>query len=758
MPILGRHDAPATIGEILVGPLAQVGNIWVNSPVSSGDKATGRDMKIKRLLVFLVIALVVTAFFSLGLDDYLSLELFKSKQAQIGAYVGANPWQTAAVYFLVYVAVTALSLPGALVMTLVGGALFGLLWGSVLISFASSIGATLAFLASRFLLRDWVRGRFGARLEPINRGMEREGALYLFGLRLVPIIPFFVINLLMGLTPIRTGTYYWVSQIGMIPATLVFVNAGTQLASLDSPSGILSPGLLVSFVLLGLFPLLARRVLSLLKVRRVLAPWPKPRRFDRNLIVIGGGSAGLVTAYIAAAVKAKVTLIEKDRMGGDCLNRGCVPSKALLRTARFLAEAAHSKRIGVREARVDFDFAEVMDRVSEAVKTIAPHDSVERYRGLGVDALIGKARIASPYRVEIETGEGTRILTAPSIVIATGARPLVPQIPGIDDVGCYTSDDIWGLRKLPRRMLVLGAGPIGCELAQAFARFGSSVTLVEMAPRLLPREDADASKVLAGVFAEEGIDLKTGYRAERFALEDAERVLYATGPAGEVRLTFDVLLCALGRIPNTEGFGLEELGIPVTPARTVETNAYLQTLYPGIYACGDVAGPYQFTHTASHQAWYAAVNSLFGRFRRFRVDYRVIPWATFTEPQVARVGLSEEEAADQGIAYEVSRYELDHFDRAVVDGEARGFVKILTAPDKDRILGATIVGSHAGDQIAELVLAMKQRIGLNKLLGTIHVYPTWSEANKHAAGAWKRDHAPARILAWAERYHNWNRG
>ena len=534
----------------------------------------------------------MAAFFVLrSWTTYLSLELFRSQQAQLSAYVAANPWRTAAFYFLAYVVLTALSLPGALVMTLVGGALFGLLWGSVLVSFASSIGATLAFLASRFLFRDWVQGRFGSRLEPINRGMEREGAFYLFGLRLVPIFPFFVINLLMGLTPIHIGTYYWVSQVGMIPATLVFVNAGTQLASIDSPSGILSPALLLSFALLGIFPLLARRALAWLEARRVLAPWPKPRRFDRNLVVIGAGSAGLVTAYIAAAVKAKVTLVEKDRMGGDCLNTGCVPSKALLRSARFLAEARRSDQIGIREARVDFDFARVMERVSETVKTIEPHDSVERYRGLGVDVLIGKARITSPYRVEIETDEGVRSLSTRAIVIATGARPLVPPIPGINEVGCHTSDDIWDLRELPPRLLVLGAGPIGCELAQAFARIGSLVTLVEMAPRLLPREDPDASNLLAGVFVEEGIDLKTGHRAERFALEDGERVLYAVGPQGKVRLPFDKLLCALGRVPNIRGFGLEELGIPSPRRGRWRRTPYLQTLYPTSMPVATWPGP-----------------------------------------------------------------------------------------------------------------------------------------------------------------------
>ena len=662
----------------------------------------------------------------------------------------SHPWQTALAYFGAYIAVTGLSIPGATVLTLVGGAIFGLACGTLIVSFASSVGATLAFLLSRFVLRDWVQARFGAQLRRINEGIEREGAFYLFTLRIVPAVPYFAINLAMGVTPIRTWTFYWVSQIGMLGATLVYVNAGTQLASIASPSGILSPQVIGALVLLGFFPLVAKRVVEAWRARRVYARWPRPRRFERNLIVIGAGSAGLVAAYIAAAVRAKVTLIEKHRMGGDCLNTGCVPSKALLRSARLVSEIRNSPKYGIRKATAEFDFADVMERVQRVVRTVEPHDSVERYTSLGVECIQGSAKIVSPWSVEV----AGRTLTARAIVIAAGARPLVPPIPGIENLRVLTSDNLWDLRALPRRLVVLGGGPIGCELAQAFARFGSQVTQVEMLPRLLAREEPEASALIEARWRDEGIDVRTAHRAVRFE----GKTLVCESRGGESRIEFDELLCAVGRAANVAGYGLEELGLPLTPARTLQTNEYLQCLYPNIYACGDVAGPYQFTHTASHQAWYASVNALFGRFRKFRVDYSVIPWATFTDPEVARVGLSEAEAKERGIACEVTRYDLADLDRAIADEAARGFVKVLTAPGKDRILGATIVGEHAGETIAEFVAAMKHGIGLNKILGTIHVYPTLAEANKYAAGAWKKARAPQGLLRKVERFHAWMRG
>ncbi|HYR34646.1 MAG TPA: FAD-dependent oxidoreductase [Burkholderiales bacterium] len=707
----------------------------------------------RRLLVLLLIVAALAAFFAAGAERYFTFENIRAQQAAIDAYHHAHPWRTAIGYFALYVALTGLSLAGAAtVLTLAAGAIFGLVWGTVLVSFAASIGATIAFLASRLVLRDWVQSRFGRPLEAINRGVAREGGFYLFTLRLIPAVPYFAINLAMGLTPMRTWTFYWVSQLGMLAGTIVYVNAGTQLARIESPRGIVSWQLLGALVLLGLFPLAAKKLVDAVKARRVYARWPRPARFDRNLVVIGAGSAGLVSAYIAAAVRAKVTLIEKQRMGGDCLNTGCVPSKALIKSARVLHQTRRATEYGLRTPAVVFDFAEVMERVQRVIREVEPHDSVERYTALGVECIRGEARITSPWSVQID---GQRTLTTRAIVIAAGARPIVPPLPGLERAKVYTSDTVWALRELPRRLLVLGGGPIGCELAQAFARFGSRVTQVEMLPRLLMREDPEVAELVRAQFAAEGIDVRTGHRALRV---DPGPVLVCEHAGGEARFEFDTLLLALGRVPNTAGYGLEELGIPVTPARTVETNEYLQTLYPNIYACGDVAGPYQFTHTASHQAWYAAVNALFSPFKRFRADYSVIPWATFTEPEVARVGLNETEAKERGIACEATTFSLEELDRAIADGATQGMVKVLTVPGKDRILGATIVGEHAGDLIIEYVTAMKHGIGLNKILGTIHIYPTLAEANKYAAGAWKRAHAPQGVLRKLERFHAWMRG
>ena len=708
---------------------------------------------MKRLALFALIAATVAAFFAFDLHRYFTLDFFKAQQAAIDAYYRAHPLQTATVYFAIYVAVTGLSLPGAAVMTLAGGAIFGLLWGTVIVSFASTIGATLAFLASRFLLRDWVQSKFGDKLKTFNDGVAKEGAFYLFALRLVPAFPFVAINLLMGLTPIRTWTYLWVSQLGMLAGTIVYVYAGTTLGEFR-----ISIELIAAFTLLGVFPLIAKKTLEAIKSRKVYARWPRPVHFDRNLVVIGAGSAGLVAAYIAAAVKAKVTLVEKHRMGGDCLNTGCVPSKALIRTTKLLAQIRRAREFGIKSASADFDFADVMERVQRIVKTIEPHDSVERYTSLGVECLQGEARITSPWTVEVNSSAGTQTLTTRAIVIAAGARPFVPPIPGIEEVGYVTSDTIWELRQLPRRLVVLGGGPIGSELAQCFARLGSQVTQVEMLPRIMIREDPEISDMVMQRFRQEGINVLVSHKANSFRIENGEKILIAEHDGKDVRIPFDQLLCAVGRIANTTGYGLEELGIPVSRTRTVESNEFLQTIYPNIYACGDVAGPYQFTHTAAHQAWYAAVNALFGRFRRFRADYSVIPWATFTDPEVARVGLNETEAKEKNIPYEVTTYGLDDLDRAIADEEAHGVIKVLTAPGKDRILGATIAGEHAGDLLVEFITAMKHGIGLNRILGTIHIYPTLAEGNKFAAGVWKRAHAPQRLLRWVEKFHAWMRG
>ena len=715
-------------------------------------------MNNKKLVLAIVLLVLIAAFFVFDLGRFFSLAYLKSSQAEFAELYGNHPAAVIGVFFVAYVAVTALSFPGAAVMTLAAGAIFGLLAGTVVVSFASSIGATLAFLAARFLLRDSVQSRFGARLAEIDKGVAKEGAFYLFTLRLVPLVPFFVINLLMGLTQMKARTFYWVSQLGMLLGTLVYVNAGTQLAKIDSLRGILSPGLIGSFVLLGVFPLVAKKIADAIQARRVYARWRdrKPKHFDRNLVVIGAGAAGLVSSYIAAAVKAKVTLVEGHKMGGDCLNYGCVPSKALIKTAKLMHQMRHSSTYGIAGAQTQMSFAEVMQRVQRVVTAIEPHDSVARYTGLGVDVVLGQAKIIDPWHVQITQADGAvQTLSTRAIVVATGAAPFVPPLPGLAEAGVLTSDTLWQLREQPRRLVVLGGGPIGCELAQAFARLGSQVTQIEMLDRIMVREDADVSAYARQALQNDGVTVLTGHKALRCEHGGGVKAIVVESGGGEKRIEFDALICAVGRVARLTGYGLEELGIPVQ--RTIETNEYLQTIYPNLFACGDVAGPFQFTHTASHQAWYAAVNALFGFAKKFKADYSVIPWSTFIDPEVARVGLNEQEAKEKGVAYEVTRYGIDDLDRAIADSSDHGWIKVLTVPGKDKILGVTIVGEHAGDLLAEYVLAMKHGLGLNKILGTIHIYPTLAESNKYVAGEWKRAHQPLAVLRWVERLHAWRR-
>lgn len=713
---------------------------------------------MKKLAILAALAAVIAAYVAFDLGQYLTLSGIKAGVTQWEAFYAANPVAVLAGFFALYVAVTGASLPGAALLTLAAGALFGVVTGTILVSFASTLGATLSFLSSRYVLRDSIEARFGERLKAINAGVERDGAFYLFTLRMIPAFPFFVVNLVMGLTRIRLATYVWVSQLGMLLGTIVYVNAGTQLARIDSLKGIASPAVLGSFVLLGIAPWFAKLIIGAVQRRKVYARFTRPRRFDRNMVVIGAGSAGLVSAYIAATVKAKVTLVEAKDMGGDCLNTGCVPSKALIKSAKVAATIRHADRYGLAPAEPAVPFRTVIARVLDTVKTIEPHDSVERFEGLGVDVVKGYARVIDPWTVEIARHDGeTQRLTTRSIVIATGAEPVVPPIPGIETSGYLTSETMWdafaAMDAAPRRVAVLGGGPIGCELSQALARLGSEVTLVEMADSLLGREDADVAALAKTVLEADGVRVLTGHNASRIEGE----VLVAEAGGDAVRIPFDTLIVAVGRKARLTGFGLEEIGVETD--RTVATDAFLATRFPNIFACGDVAGPYQFTHTASHQAWYASVNALFGTFRKFKADYRVIPAVTFLDPEFARVGLNEREAAEQGIAVEVTRYELDDLDRAIAESETKGFVKVLTpAGGKDTILGATIVGAHAGELIAEYVLAMKHGIGLNKILGTIHAYPTMAEANKYAAGYWKQAHKPEGLLKWVERYHTWRRG
>lgn len=716
---------------------------------------------IKRIFLILLILILAASFFYFDLNQLLTLDGLKGSMAQFNEYKAQSPLLIIGGFFLLYVVVTALSLPGAAILTLAAGALFGLVQGLLVASFASSIGATIAFLASRYLLRDTIKQRFPERLAAIDAGVEKEGGFYLFTLRLVPIFPFFLINLLMGVTSIKTWTYYWVSQIGMLAGTFVFVNAGTQLAQIDSLSGILSFNLIVSFALLGFFPLIAKGVLNMFKKRRVYKNHTKPKKFDRNMIVIGAGAGGLVTSYIAAAVKAKVTLIEAGEMGGDCLNYGCVPSKAIIKSAKIADQIRHGENYGLENTVPQFSFKKVMARVQQVVADIAPHDSVERYTNLGVDVVKGYAKLVDPWTVEIQLNDGgMQTLTARTIVIATGARPFVPPLPGIEETGYVTSDTLWTkfaeLEEAPKKLVVLGGGPIGSELAQSFARLGSNVTQIEMSDRIMGKEDLEVSTFAHQSLTESGVNILTSHQAMRCEMCDGKKYIIVKHNETEIDIEYDELLCAVGRSARLEGYGLEALGIETN--RTIVTNEYLETLYPNIFAAGDIVGPYQFTHVAAHQGWYAAVNGLFGNLKKFKVDYRVIPWVTFIDPEVARVGINEQEAIDKGIDYEITRFEFEELDRAITDGAAKGFIKVITPKGKDKILGVTVVSEHAGDLIAEFVLAMKHSLGLNKILGTIHSYPTWAEGNKYAAGEWKRAHAPETVLSWLEKYHTWRRG
>ncbi|KDC48092.1 FAD-dependent oxidoreductase [Pseudoalteromonas fuliginea] len=716
---------------------------------------------IKKTFLLLIAAAAVGLFFHFDLHQLLTLDGLKGSMDQFSDYKEQSPLLVIGGFFLLYVVVTALSLPGAAILTLAAGALFGLVEGLLVASFASTIGATLAFLVSRYLLRDTIKQRFPERLAAIDAGVEKEGGFYLFTLRLVPVFPFFLINLLMGVTSIKSWTYYWVSQAGMLAGTFVFVNAGTQLAQIESLSGILSFNLILSFALLGIFPFIAKGILNVFKKRRVYKNYTKPKKFDRNMIVIGAGAGGLVTSYIAAAVKAKVTLIEAGEMGGDCLNYGCVPSKAVIKSAKIAEQIRHGENYGLENTTPQFSFKKVMARVHKVIADVAPHDSVERYTNLGVDVVKGYGKLIDPWTVEIKLNDGgTQTLTARTIVIATGARPFVPPLPGIEETGYVTSDTLWNkfaeLDEAPKKLVVLGGGPIGSELAQSFARLGSSVTQIEMAERIMIKEDLEVSTFAHEALTESGVNILTSHQALRCEARDGKKYIVVKHNDKEIDIEYDELLCAVGRSARLKGYGLEELGIETN--RTVVTNEYLETLYPNIFAAGDIVGPYQFTHVAAHQGWYAAVNGLFGHLKKFKVDYRVIPWTTFIDPEVARVGLNEQDAKDKGIDYEITRFEFEELDRAITDSAAKGFIKVITPKGKDKILGVTVVSEHAGDLIAEFVLAMKHGLGLNKILGTIHSYPTWAEGNKYAAGEWKRAHAPEKVLNLLEKYHTWRRG
>jgi len=706
---------------------------------------------IIRIIILLIAALLIYLFYKNGWNQYLSLSSLKANYNDYLTFYENNQVLTLASFFTLYVLSTALSIPGATILTLMAGALFGLTTGTILVSFASTLGATLAFLTSRFLFQDLVNNKFSKAIKKLNDGIEREGSFYLFTIRLIPILPFFVINLGMGITNFNIFKYMIVSQVAMLPATIIYVNAGLQLSEIDSLSQILSFDIIGSFVILGLFPLITKKFVDYLKKVKVYKNYKKPKKFDYNLIVIGAGSGGLVSAYIAAAVKARVLLIEKNTMGGDCLNTGCVPSKALIKASRVAYNIKNAHKLGIHVDEPKVNFEEVMDHVHKAIKKIEPHDSVERYESLGVECLSASAQMISPWEVKANG----KTYTTKNIIIATGASPAVPPIKGLDSIDYLISENLWKLKTLPKHLVILGGGPIGCEMAQAFSRLGSKVTLIERGERIMAVEDPEVSTFIADQFQREGINILTNEEVLEITKSDEDHIAKLKNNSDA--LEFDHILVAIGRSANIKGFGLEELGIELRKNKTIHTNQYLQTNYPNIYACGDVTGPFQLTHAASHQAWHTSVNALFGTFKKFAVNYDALPKATFSHPEVASVGLNETTAKAQNIPYELTTYNMSESDRAITELEDRGMIRVLTKPSSDKILGATIVSNHASDMITEFVTAMKHGHGLEKILGTIHAYPTMSEANKALSGVWKQKQTSEFTFKILKKFHSLRR-
>jgi pyruvate/2-oxoglutarate dehydrogenase complex dihydrolipoamide dehydrogenase (E3) component/uncharacterized membrane protein YdjX (TVP38/TMEM64 family) len=692
-------------------------------------------MSRTKLALILVIIAAIAAFFILGGSDYLTLGTLKGARDGLSAIVTEQPIAAALAFIATYIVIVALSLPGAAIMTLAAGALFGLIEGVALASIASTIGATLAMLAARFVARDWVRKRFPRAVEAVDKGVAKDGAVYLLSLRLAPVFPFFLVNLAMGLTAMPVVRYALVTWAGALPGTIAYTFAGTQLARIARPSDALSPGLIAAFLGLALVPLLGKWIANGVQRRRALGKFRRPKKFDANLIVIGAGSGGLVASLVAAQLEAKVVLIERAEMGGDCLNTGCVPSKSLIRVARSVAEIRKSSLFGVTIAEPSVDFGAVMRRLNETVATIAPNDSVERFRGLGVDVRLGEARLVDPWTVTIDGGAP---ISAPEIIIATGAAPVVPPIPGLAKSNFATSETLWtklsAMDRVPKRVAVLGAGPIGCELGQALQRLGSQVTIVAMSEQLLEREDKEAADIVARALQKDGVALKLGAVVERVEGEALQ--------LGSEQVPFDLLIVAVGRKARLEGFGLD---------------AFDYISMPHIRFVGDAAGGEQFTHFAGHSGAIAAINALIGRFGRLKYD-KLVPRVTFTSPEVASVGLTEAQAKEQKREVEVFTYPLAEADRAVIDGVGEGLVKLVSAKGKDRVLGATIVAPNAGDLIVPWILAIKNGVGLKAMQSLIYPYPTMSEAGRAAAGEWRKAHSSERVLRLAERWNKWRRG
>jgi len=708
---------------------------------------------VKRIVIAIIIVILIALYVIYDVGSYLTVANLKAHQIEFIRFYNKNLLYTLSVYFGLYIIVTALSLPGVAIMTLAGGAIFGVWMGTLLVSVASALGATLSFLVSRVFLKNYLQKKHANKLAIISDGLRKDDLFYLFTLRLIPVFPFYLINLLMGQTPIKTAQFFLMSILGMLPGTLVYVNAGSQIANIKTFLGIFSPGVLVSLILLGMFPFVARKIVEHLKTRKYLHQYFKPRKFDYNLVIIGGGPAGLVSANIASTMNAKVALIEKSNMGGGSLNTASVPSKALIRSAKLLYEIGHPRNLGIRRAKADFGIDSIMERVQNTIKKLEPRDMTGHLTESGVECIKGAARIITPYEVRVNG----RSLITQNIIIATGAKPKLPEINGLEMIDYFTSETIWNLNVLPAKLLILGGGPTGCEFAQSFRRLGSHVTIVEQNNRILNNEDEDVVAYISQKFKDEGIHVLLGCEAVRVVV-DAQRKLFVCKHANKnIAIEFDEILVATGQVANTDGFGAQDLNLHTTVNGEIEVDEFLRTNFPNIFACGDVAGPYKYTHMASYQAWHAVVNALFQPFKKYKIDYSVVPRATFTDPELACVGINEIEAKEMKIKYDVSNFRLEELDKAEINCQTKGMVKVLTMPGRDIILGVSIVSSHASEMISEFVTAMTHGIGLHQIFKTIHIYPTFSEANQYVAANWKNLRSQGVVLKFLRWFHRWRR-
>lgn len=702
------------------------------------------------LLVLIAVFIIITIF---DLTRYLNLAYIKS-QVEIWAYqLENNLFIFSLIFFLIYVIVTSLSIPGAALLTLLAGTLFGLVGGTIIVSFASTLGATGSFLFSRYLLKDNIEKKFRASYKKINEGLLKEGPLYLFALRLVPIVPFFVINLVMGITRIRVLTYMLTSQVGMLAGTIVYVNAGRSLRELNSTAGIFTFKLWISFILLASLPFISKKILASIRKIKAYKQFKKPKKFDTNLVVIGAGSGGLISAYIAATIKAKVILIEKNKMGGDCLNTGCVPSKAILSASKYARVHLEAKKHGITLSPPKISFSSIMESVHKAIETVAPHDCIERYESLGVQCVQGEAKIISPWEVKVND----RVITTKSIIIATGGTPRIPDIQGITPsiINDYilTSDTVWSLTTLPPSLLILGGGPIGCEMALAFSSMGSEVTLVHTHSHILSKEDDEVGAFAETILQKNGVKIICNHTAIEVHKKARNIVVDVQNKEGKTQsIACNKMLCAIGRTAHLDNVLEKNIHIDTLENGSISTNKALQTNIPNIYAVGDCVGPHQFTHIASHMAWYAAVNALLGHIKTFEINYAIVPAVTFLTPEIGRVGLSEKEAKEQGIEYQVSIYHMNESDRAIAEQKTEGFIKVITAGTSDTILGAVVISERGGEILAQFILAMKNKLGLGKILGTILPYPTYAESAKSVAGVWKKKNAPDKIINLLGKY------